>query len=358
MNTGKITWESLSKYRNVIYGISAILIVLFHYGNTILKSNSELKSLAHIYENFIGSVGVDIFLIMSGISLYYSLHRKFDIKSFYTKRFKRILIPYFVVAIPYWYIVDIARGNLGFIRMLKDLFFVTFFTDANRSLWYVFAICCLYLVYPYLYLLFEKFDKYREWVFVSLLFIVCVGNYVFFLYGYEIYDNIEIMLSRIPAFLLGIYAGKKVYNGESFKKSDIFILVVSAITDITVSIARYTGKVYVYSMLRRYTQIMRAMVLLVLIVYIMNKFKISEKQKFLNLCGNLSLEIYLVHITVILFFSRVHIGVERVLCFLIYLALVAILVKELHSFCEKIYKRLDFRKSQFMGLKMSDNNYK
>lgn len=356
MEKSKINWGHLSKYRSIIYGISGILIVLFHYSNAILKSDSALKPLARLYENFIGSVGVDIFFIMSGISLYYSLQRKFDIKSFYIKRFKRILIPYFVVAIPFWYIIDIAKYNLGFVRMMKDLFFITFFTNANRSLWYIFAICCMYLIYPFLYLLFEKFDKYREVVFVILTVLVCSFNYIFFVFSYELYDNIEVMMARIPAFILGTYIAKKVYNGENFKRIDFGILIISFLFDATISITRLIGDVYLYSMLRRYVQIMRAVVLLAVIIYVMNKFNLSEKQKFLNLCGNLSLEIYLVHVSVILVFLKVHLRVEKVLCFLIYLVLVVILVKELHLFCEKIYKWMDSNENKLFNRRKNEPN--
>lgn len=67
-------WYNLSKYRNIIYGFSAIWIVVYHVTTTFVKMT---KSFHPFIIELIqaGNVGVDIFLIMSGICLYFSLKK-------------------------------------------------------------------------------------------------------------------------------------------------------------------------------------------------------------------------------------------------------------------------------------------
>ncbi len=67
-------WYNLSKYRNIIYGFSAIWIIIFHieccFPNVVKQFHPFIVQIFKA-----GNVGVDIFLIMSGIYLYFSLKK-------------------------------------------------------------------------------------------------------------------------------------------------------------------------------------------------------------------------------------------------------------------------------------------
>ena len=49
----------------------------------------------------------EIFVFLSGMGLYYSFSKDSNVKKFYIKRYKRILIPYVIVAIAFWGIKDL-----------------------------------------------------------------------------------------------------------------------------------------------------------------------------------------------------------------------------------------------------------
>lgn len=85
-----VTWGILSKYRNELYGFSIIWIILFH--GLELKKTVLPKALKFI-EPFLkhGNCGVEIFLFLSGICLYFSLKKNQDIIYFFKKRVSRIL---------------------------------------------------------------------------------------------------------------------------------------------------------------------------------------------------------------------------------------------------------------------------
>ena len=107
----KGNWNILSENRNIIYGISIILIIIFHYFEDVLNSpngiNKEIHNIAVIYNVLFGSIGVEVFLFLSGIGLYFSLEKGRDVLKFYSKRIKRIIIPYVIIGLVYWGCADI-----------------------------------------------------------------------------------------------------------------------------------------------------------------------------------------------------------------------------------------------------------
>lgn len=94
-NKKRLNLENITKYRNEIYGISALWIMLFH--GCILKKVhlANVSELMYSILNF-GNVGVDIFLFLSGISCFYSFHKIQDWDLFYKKRLMRVLPPYMI----------------------------------------------------------------------------------------------------------------------------------------------------------------------------------------------------------------------------------------------------------------------
>ena len=69
----KTNWSIFSEERDTIYGISIISIMLFHFFESILISNcgGGQRFIAQIYNRFIGSVGVELFLFLSGVGLFF-----------------------------------------------------------------------------------------------------------------------------------------------------------------------------------------------------------------------------------------------------------------------------------------------
>ena len=96
----KYNLSDLSTYRTQMMGIATLMIIICHScaSKVIMPS-----FLAYLFR--FGNIGVDIFLFLSGIGLYYSLSKnnlssKEDYTSFYKRRFYRIYIPYLIVFIP------------------------------------------------------------------------------------------------------------------------------------------------------------------------------------------------------------------------------------------------------------------
>lgn len=96
---GEVSFADLSTYRAEIYGFSAIWIVLLHAVGCGIDWSFELTFLVPL-QVFIktGSLGVDIFLVLSGMSLYYSWQNNQEIDRFFKRRVLRLLPSFFLIA--------------------------------------------------------------------------------------------------------------------------------------------------------------------------------------------------------------------------------------------------------------------
>lgn len=158
----KDNWNIFSKNRNAIYGVAIISIMIFHFFEDIANSNLSgggLGFLGKLYNTFIGSVGVEFFVFLSGVGLYFSMSKDSNILHFFQKRIKRILPAYLMVAIPYWIVIDLIIMQKGVKMFAFDFGFVTFFTQGTRTFWYVLFIVFAYLIYPFVYKILEQFGK-------------------------------------------------------------------------------------------------------------------------------------------------------------------------------------------------------
>ena len=122
----QINMEQVLKHRDEIYGLLAIWIMCFHI-------DSSCYSIPNIplLKNFIniGNAGVDVFLFLSGYCLYLSLNRNSNVVNFFRKRFKRVVIVYLVIAIPFFLYKSIFE-----IHSNRVLFF--FYDLSGLSFWF------------------------------------------------------------------------------------------------------------------------------------------------------------------------------------------------------------------------------
>lgn len=134
---GRPSYELLSKYRGVLMGVQILLIMAFHYTEDLSNAVDHFNGPAQVFYDYIGSSGVDMFLMISGLGLYYSWKRNPDAGAFYRKRLTRVLVPYVAVALVGWIWFDFVHSDAGVVRFLADIAFVTFFTDGVKWFWYI-----------------------------------------------------------------------------------------------------------------------------------------------------------------------------------------------------------------------------
>ena len=297
----KLTYEIVSKYRTLLMGIAIITILIFHFVEDCHSANHNYEGLIRLYKICIGSSGVDIFLLLSGFGLYYSFKKNNNIKEFYTKRFTKILIPYLIVAIPGIFFKDIIFNNGTIIDFLKDITFVSIITDGVRWHWYIFFIGLCYLIFPYIYKVFDSSkdeitDHMRLTSMFSFITIICI---MLQLYCKPVFNNTNIFMLRFFPFICGVLLGKYAYQKKEIKKSHIVIAFLGL---FLIWLAKDTNIILV-----RYTLFIVNTCLYFVGLLILNKLsnlKIHDiSVKIIGWFGKYSLEIYLVHVTIRVFFK-------------------------------------------------------
>lgn len=265
--------NDISIYRSELMGWSIIWIMMLHFR---FVSIIPLGFIAQY-----GFTGVDIFLLVSGLGLYYSLDKNSGIISFYKKRLLRIF--------PTYYILGIFSSILIFHdNILIYLFRYTtigFWIGKDYWEWYVPSIVILYLAAPFLKLIIDKGHA----IIVCILSIAIL-SVTYYMVSKEVFhdkDQYFFLLYRIPAFLFGMLCAYWLKNGIKANKY-YYIIMLAGIPFFAILLPRH-HEIYNY-------KYFALTFLFPLFVYII--CKISRWAPFINplmkKVGNASLEIYLI----------------------------------------------------------------
>lgn len=126
--------STISDVRGELFGFSIITIILFHYFENLEAAGfgGAASVITKIYNLALGSSGVEIFLFLSGMGLFYSLSGDPRLSEFYRKRLTRILPAYLVLGGAGWLILDILLRKTGWLRFLLDFSTLSFWTEGER----------------------------------------------------------------------------------------------------------------------------------------------------------------------------------------------------------------------------------
>ncbi len=279
-------------------GISILLIMLFHFTEDCQIYEYHYTGWIYLFRTYIGSSSVDAFLFFSGLGLYYSMKKNPDVGLFYRKRFTKLLIPYAIVALPSYVVLDVFMEHRGAGEVCKDFVFLSFFTEGDRWYWYIGLMLFCYLIYPYI---FQIVDSARDAIdgelrLISLCSAITVLALVIELFERETFSDINIALLRLPIFLAGCFYGRSSYEGRTsyWKWSILFVLscglLVLLPTDSPI-FSRYVMGIFNVSACAG-------------IAWIFSKVPCRLLLNILQWFGERSLELYLTHVTTRKFMKR------------------------------------------------------
>lgn len=289
------TWYILSEYRNVLMGLAILSIIFFHYTEDC-QAHDLLNGWTYWYYTHIKSSSVDTFLFLSGFGLYFSFRKNSDTTLFYKKRFTKILIPYALVAIP----AIIWAGRLTdkpVIDWIRDFFFISFFQDGTAWFWYILMICVCYLIFPYIFKIFESAEnRITEQLRMISIFSFCtVICLILQSNSPEFFSHVEIALLRFPAFVLGCLIGKAAYEKRKIPRPVPVFMLLSLLMLSVLDTSKVVADRYILALFNLSLNLAFTFCL-----------KKTEKQSKLHhtICsilkwfGKYSLELYLCHVAV------------------------------------------------------------
>lgn len=279
-----MSWRTLSKFRSELMGLACLWVMLHHNYFDWPQALEPLKRFS-LY----GNLGVDIFLLLSGVGLYFAWQKKPKLGDFYVRRFIRLLIPYLLIALPYWIWRDLWLGTGNF---LLDLTQLSLPLRGTITTWYVPAMAAMYLCYPMIARFLFSGDRWtRAIVLCGAVMVLCLHGY------YEkvgIYRNCEIALTRFPIFILGCALGKSVRDDAPIPGHYPALALLWIILNDSFRRHVSPGDVWI-----RFSYIPLALSAVLVILWVLQRLEgWSRFRKFLRFFGERSLELYLTHVLI------------------------------------------------------------
>ena len=268
---------NISESRGILLGIATLIVAFFHCYSYRFNNISFL-----IYLRKTGNIGVDIFLLLSAIGLYFSYSKNSNNKEFYKKRVLRIIPSLLIVATIYY----LYLGN-GFWELIKNVTLLSFYINGKRDFWYFALIIVLYVIYPVLHKIIDS----KDFKGLIALLLITIGSTMLIMYTLPgLYKNIEIAITRIPVFLIGIYIGKYV---KEKKEIPLYTMILFLVLLFVCNYYMYTNPFKNYICIRYlYCLLSISLIFLISFIHSLKKFDIIDK--FLVYMGTYSLEVYLI----------------------------------------------------------------
>jgi peptidoglycan/LPS O-acetylase OafA/YrhL len=282
----------ISHQRNVLMGISIILIMVFHFTEDCQDAQFHYEGFIQWFRTQIGSSSVDVFLFLSGLSLYYSLKKNPDILAFFQRRLVRILIPYVIVALPAWLFYDLVSTGKRFTAVIKDFTFYSFFSSGVKWYWYIGMILLCYMLFPYL---FRIVENARNAIDGEMYQLAMIGSWTVFClilssYGGQMYKNTSIALLRLPFFIAGAFYGRSSYEHRRTYWKWCALLLFFVGLDLLIPANT--------KILSRYVPGVINLSVCALAAPLFTTSWMKPLAKLFTWFGNHSLELYLTHVTV------------------------------------------------------------
>lgn len=191
--------NSVSRQRSRIMGFAMMWIVFFH-----MTTRPDPGALVYFVHR-IGYYGVDIFLLVSGLGLWFSLSKNGSAAQFYKRRLVRIFPAYFI-ALCVWYGFR-KVSPAGFLLSVSTL---GYWLRTTHFDWFIPTLVLFYLLAPWYFRLYKRIGN-------GLLLTACaVGVSAVLCVIAALIGQSDLFGSivRIPVFCLGFWFGEQCEKGE------------------------------------------------------------------------------------------------------------------------------------------------
>lgn len=280
-----IELSKISRHRAELMGFAIIIVMLFHVD---LPRHATLFGLRRM-----GNLGVDIFLFLSGIGLWYSWSKQQDWKRFYLHRALRIYPAWLIIA-GYFYVSRFHGGDImAYIDLIGDIAVNwDFWLHDELTFWYVPATMMLYIFAPPYMDMIRRHDVFRWLVTIPLMWCIIMQ------YVAPVHDavgHIEIFWSRVPIFFLGINIAESIRQKQRIDGTAWWMILIVFAISLSACIwleQNIHGHFPLYTERMLYIPLSITTIIIVSEVFSHTHAYVN---KFFAFIGGISLEIYLIH---------------------------------------------------------------
>jgi len=321
----------LSKYRTLLMGI-AIMWVMFFHSHVYIGQIKFLELFKRL-----GYGGVDIFILVSGFGVYFSIYKDNSILNFYKKRALRIL-PYYYPIVLIVTLIAIKMGMWDWNSLFYNLTMLGYWKNIGLGKiydWYIPALLFLYLLTPFYY----KFFKINK---TATTLGAIAAAYIFSYTMHDTYDYLYNLTFRIPHYVIGFWLADFLIRNKEYEFSKLTMVLFAISLFIGVSILYY---LYYYTpYFEEYGNYVSPFIFinLPLCVFLCYFFSLFKKYKFpiLIFFGTHSLTLFIFH-EKILYLCHVLLprNIENASAFIIAIILAYIWQKLMDSIVNKFTTR-------------------
>ena len=220
--------SKISEYRTELMGMSAILILICHSVAYI-----EMPRILH-YILSLGNIGVDLFLFLSGMGMWFSLTKPLrvgGVKHWYSNRYIKLLIPYLMVVLPLnaiEYGMGMYKG-LDIWNYLLGLTTLRFYVSHDAP-WFIAALLPLYLLAPLFYRLIRKYRWKATILMLGMLYatLLIPSSFSSDLLN-SVISNIQFVTVRATCFVMGMGMGQAIKEKKTINLMWILLLAVNGL---------------------------------------------------------------------------------------------------------------------------------
>lgn len=289
-----IELANISRFRGELMGVAMLFIILFHVA---LPREDAFFGLRRM-----GNVGVDMFLFLSGIGLWFSWTKNPDVRHFFMRRYLRIYPAWLIIACLF-YIPRFEGGDLwAWVDLVGDISINwDFWLHDELNFWYIPATMMLYLFAPGYMELIKRHPIYR-WLPVVMIMWCILVQYVTPIH--HAVGHLEIFWSRVPIFFIGINMGEMVRSRKQLPPDAVWLLLVTFL--MTFGTCLYLEQVR-HGHFPLFVERMLYIPFTVCSILVMNRiFRRTPEwvNRAFRLVGMLSLEAYLIHIHFVLVYIQ------------------------------------------------------
>ena len=292
--------DLLLSRRNSIYGVCAVWVVLFHVFDRLRAP------VIPVVTDIIctGNIAVDIFIFFSGLCLALSAaknhYQAAGWKAYYTKRLKRILIPYLIIAIPYYAWNAMAEHSGSLLRraavFLGNLSSANFWLNGTQTTWFAFGILLLYLIFPLLYSALSGKDLFgaRSLALLagSIAFAV-LSSYI------PVLKKRIVVWGRVPIFIIGVICGCHKDQVSGFFRRKGLTAGIAALMLVLLTFLLSRDKLSGRASIQQIYRFLLYIPMTLSILCLLSLPGPRKESGVLAALGAVSFEIYLVHITLL-----------------------------------------------------------
>lgn len=291
-------------------------VVIENYLSWVPINSSTFVLLTIKYIEFLGASFVHIFFFLSGYGLVKKYHdsETFTWKKYAINRFSMIVVPYWIVVIATYFFINILHNqnpeifgaSFNLSDLLSYVFFIRNFNRAawgmNPTLWFMQIIFGLYIVFPFLFFLMNKYG-WKRFLLMSAL-IAYSSRCVYWVCGYQPERESSIFLFYIFEFSLGMAFGRIPSSEQISIKIGSTNVIYFLVAVLCYSISYILKmKIGIGANLHEVFTCVGSVALGIFCYQAVAHLKFEKFEKTFNSIGNTAFIIYLTHAPPILHFS-------------------------------------------------------